>query len=509
MTRSSVASSRAPGPPSIPRTRQLQGRIGASEKSRAALSPTEARLRWRGMNQFFSRLFSKTPTPNAPRPKRDRKRKYRQGGRDTAAMTQDRSAQRLAKKHGLRSLDLTWEDTARHKNSCVGPNISDMTIQVGFEHPNGRFEVKCMPVIRFPNFSDTTGDIDPRDFVLLVGNEKEQALKRISLYDFLESPTTYLHNPDSWKAEKKSLLCERDSKALVSAQACFLPVPKQGKATFNPVLFNYQSSKENPAVLTVLATREGASVTIIDNARDAFSEGGAWGQRLFFNDNGQRASLTGERESEFLERMESEEQDEVSPELKNEKETAAAGLNMVLLIQIPLKQKTPERSEMVGFAFAAGGMLLCDAVSDLSDVENAVIGHGEWEGPFTEIDDLEIERDDRFPVRVTVQFYKATSNGIVSKEDIREIREQIDTVYAQSEYVGSLVTEGETGRITEYEGAKIEPPDWWDTFWQRHEQNTGDSKEVAIRKLIELLGVDYREQSVCDLYLRQLLRRKN
>lgn len=427
----------------------------------------------------------------------------------TANMVVDRQVQKLVKKHSLQILNLTWEDTGRYKNSSVGPNISDMTIQVGFEQPNGNFEVKCMPVIRFPNFSDTTADIDPRDFVLLVGNEKGKPLKRISLYDFLEAPTKYLHSPDSWKAQQKSLLCDRDAKVLVSAQACFLPVPKKGKATFNPVLFNYQSCKEDPAVLTVLATREGTSVTIIDNVRDAFSEGNAWGQRLFFNDNGQRASLTGERESEFLERTEAHDQEEVSPELTSEDETATSGLNMVLLVQIPLKQKKPMSFEGVYLEYALADTKSMGVLRGVSDVEDAVIGHGEWEGPFTEIDKLDIERDKQFPVRVTVQFYKATSNGIVNEEDMQEIKEQIDKVYAQSAYVGSLVTEGETGRITEYEGSKVEPPDWWDKFWERYEQNTGDSREAAIQKLINLLGIDYQEQPVCDLYLRQLLRRHN
>jgi hypothetical protein len=49
--------------------------------------------------------------------------------------------------------------------------------------------------------------------------------------------------------------------------------------------------------------------------------------------------------------------------------------------------------------------------------------------------------------------------------------------------VGSLVTQGETGRVTEYEGVKQQPPDWWERFWERHEQNTGDSREVAMAKL--------------------------
>ena len=78
-----------------------------------------------------------------------------------------------------------------------------------------------------------------------------------------------------------------------------------------------------------------------------------------------------------------------------------------------------------------------------------MIGHGKVEGPYTEIDDLEIERDDRFPIRVTVQFYKATSNGVLSADDARAIAEQIDRVYAEASYVGSLVVEGDTGRPTE------------------------------------------------------------
>src|SRR5207237_2825852 len=119
-------------------------------------------------------------------------------------------------------------------------------------------------------------------------------------YDFLDHPDDFLHNPESWPGNDHTLLSDRDSHVLASAQACFLPVPQEGKATFNPVLFNYQSVSGDPAVLTILATREGTSVTVIDNKRDAFHAGRSWGQRLFFNQNGQRCSLTGKRKSEFL-----------------------------------------------------------------------------------------------------------------------------------------------------------------------------------------------------------------
>ena len=94
-------------------------------------------------------------------------------------------------------------------------------------------------------------------------------------------------------------MAERDSHVLVSAQAAFLPVPQAGKAEFNPVIFNYQSYQGDPAVLTIVATREGTSATIIDNVRDGFQAGYSWGQRLFFNQDGERASFTGERLSDF------------------------------------------------------------------------------------------------------------------------------------------------------------------------------------------------------------------
>ena len=47
-----------------------------------------------------------------------------------AAMVGDPGAQALVAGQGLGLVDLTWEDTGRYGGSSVGPNISDMTIQV-------------------------------------------------------------------------------------------------------------------------------------------------------------------------------------------------------------------------------------------------------------------------------------------------------------------------------------------------------------------------------------------
>lgn len=428
---------------------------------------------------------------------------YRSVIEQTRNLIGDPTSQRLAQQWGLNILDITWEDTGRYKGSAVGPNISDMTIQVQQFNPrSAQYELSLMPVIRHPNFSDKTADVPLDRFYLRVGNEKNRSLQRISLKAYLQNLRSYLHQPNSWRGSGRSLLADRDSHVLVSAQACFLPIPPGDKATFNPVLFNYQSYEQNPAVLTILATREGTSATIIDNKRDAFAAGMTWGQRLFFNKNGERASLTGQRASDFS-----------TPPVPGDKpgpitssQAEEQGLNLVMLIQVPLKQKPQPRSSAPMPMMAPSAAGLDQLQKQESNVEAAVIGHGPVEGPYTEIDNLAIERDPRFPIRVTVQFYKATSNGVVSRADMEQIASQIDRVYADADYVGSLVVEGETGRPTEYDGPKQQPPGWWNDFWQQYEANTGQSRQEALEMLRRLRGENWMPRSEQELQqqLKQL-----
>src|SRR5262249_36870555 len=126
-----------------------------------------------------------------------------------------------------------------------------------------------------------------------------------------------------------SLLAKRDTHVLVSAQHAFLPVPKQGQATFWPVIFNYQSTKKNPAVLTILVTRQGTSMTIIDNARDTVS--GSWGQRLYFNQAGKRAPLIAERLTDV--------KDKGTTANGESAQSLGADANVLMLIQVPLKYR--------------------------------------------------------------------------------------------------------------------------------------------------------------------------
>ncbi len=369
------------------------------------------------------------------------------------AMTADPAAQDLARRDGLNILNVTWEDAGRFKGSSVGPNISDMTIQVVGDEP-GR-PGHLMPVIRYPNFEDKSADLNLRDFRILVGNEKGGKLKSVKLGAVLGDLRRYLSTPDSWKGTRKTLLAPRDEKVLVSAQACFLPVPKSGLAEFNPVLFNYQSYSGDPAVLTLVATREGTSVTVL-NGREA----GRHGQRLYFNANGKRAPFTGRRLSDH----------KAASKEPSVKAAGQEGLSLVLLVQVPLKQKNPRR-----YGYGGGGVAAvrgASAGARQSDIEEAVIGHGAVEGDFSELGGLEIERDERFPIRVTVQFYKATSDGAVTKADMNSIAEQIRRVYRESGFVGSLVVDGETGRKTEHAGPKEEPEHWWRDFLREYKADS-------------------------------------
>jgi len=358
-------------------------------------------------------------------------------------MTNDRHLSDRLKNLGLNIVNVMWEDTARTPGSVWGANISDMTLQVRYVDRRNRTEL--LPVIRYPNFTDKTGDV-PFDLVnIKVGNEKGEDLQVISLREYLTNLPRYIHYPEKFHRENQPLVTAKDTHVLVSAQACFLPIPQQGKCSFNPVLFNYQSRQDNPAVLAILITTEGTSATVIDNTHDKAS----WGQNIYFNHNGQKTCLTGERLSDYKENQAQAiaSQQGISLEEARSQVTVAQDINMVMLVQVPLKYKQ-ESVNWLGIpapcAAPAGGFGGMDFMEPgiarcRSDMEDAVIGHGEDEGEHLELGGQKLERDDRFPIRITVQFYKATSNGIVDEQDLENIRQCIDKTYSSADYIGSLV----------------------------------------------------------------------
>lgn len=371
------------------------------------------------------------------------------------AMPSDSDLVSRVSRRGLSVVNVAWEDTGRSVGSSVGPNISDLSLQVRMRDENG-FSGAVMPVLRHPNFSDRTGDIPADKFFVRVGNERSGGLTSVPLTDVLKDLRKFITAPAGLQGSG-NLLAARDTHFLVSAQAVFLPIPKTGKVEFNPVLFNYQSRPRDPAVLSILVTRQGTSVQVIEN-RGEESTAAGWGQELYFNNGGQRAAFTAERKSDVENRIAAQ----GGPKTDDDKSALAKGADVLFLIQVPLVQAPRPRTS---WGPGGGGMLgaakggpmpaaapmaeSAPAKAARSDVEQAVLGHGPNLGKFDEVRGLKLERDTRFPIRVTVQFYKATSNGVVSDTDLDSISRSIGSVYEHAEFVGSLVLpEGDARRPT-------------------------------------------------------------
>ncbi|TVR03483.1 MAG: hypothetical protein EA398_05005 [Deltaproteobacteria bacterium] len=375
--------------------------------------------------------------------------------RRVTAMPGDADLRRRANLRGLNVLNVLWEDTGRSAGSALGPNISDVTLQVFDGGSGNRRQSHLLPVLRFPNFTDRTADIPLDHFQVRVGNHRGGgSLRTASLREVLEDIRPFLSNPRHMDGDGR-LLADRDTHVLVSAQHVFLPIPARGEASFSPVIFNYQSAPGNPAVLVLLVTRQGLSATVVENRRGEQTRQGH-GQQLFFNAGGERALFTAERLSTVQQRVDS------GQGSADDVDGLQEGSDVLLLVQIPLVHEN--RGRLHGLGSGAGSMAPDGAVLEMaaprsaagsdrarSDVERAVLGHGETEGPFIEMNGQRLRRDARFPIRVTVQFYRATSNGVVSDEDLEQVRAEIERVYAQGDWVGSLVVP---------DGPRERPTDW-------------------------------------------------
>ena len=397
-------------------------------------------------------------------------------------MPRNSSATSTASRHGLNISTVSWEDNARSKNSCWGPCISDMTLSVNDQ---------CMPLIKASsNFVDETWDVEIENIPLVVGNEDGSMLRTVTLKEYLKNFRDYLHTPSSWKGNRSSLLVDTDQHVICSAQACFLPMPKSGDAKFNVAIQNYQSSSDQPAVLAIVASSNGTSAEILDGTM----------QKLYHNKNGEKASYIGQRLSDFREETGSSLSSD-APMTASEKQQ-----NMLLIIQIPLKNTTVMRSFPVFSSRLTKkdkDVRHCSAPSSIVDVESAIIKVGESEGIHREIGNCEIERDPQFPVRVTLQYYKATSNGCVDDKVMSDIAAELQAARKWAVAISSLVTET-TNRTTEHSVHHY--PLWWNQFWKEHsvlfpQYHTSDAAALMLFANNRFAGsqiVDVREQ-VLDL----------
>merc|ERR1712228_885890 len=68
--------------------------------------------------------------------------------------------------------------------------------------------------------------------------------------------------------------------------------------------------------------------------------------------------------------------------------------------------------------------------------------------------DYVLERNEDYPIRCTLQYYKATSNGAINKEIMDDIVKQLEASQKQADFMGSLVTEYNKNRPNEWVESK-------------------------------------------------------
>jgi hypothetical protein len=388
-------------------------------------------------------------------------------------LTSNKNIKSLANSYGMEIQTVAWEDTARSKNSCWGPNISDMTL-----HTQGR----NMPIFRKPNFADITTEVDIEKFNLVVGNEKGKELSKVTLKEYLENISKYTNNE-----KVNTMYLERDSKILTSSQACILPL-ENGEVEFNVRLYNYQTRKNDPAVLVIVSSSQGTSCQIIDSSDT----------KLYFNNNG--------KASNFLAKRLKDDRKERGVPLEGEMTQEEKERNALYVFQIPLKQKplmvrkntcynyensinynindceiiNENEEEYDNYKYIKEGCYNLNSLGmgvfgGLEDemcfdsfgtttrsvsnkekkkaknhrgFDNAVLRAGESHGPYYGTNNLELTRDDKYPIRCTVQFYKVTDDEEIPQDEIVKISDQLNKIYNLGSVISSLVYD-DTNRITE------------------------------------------------------------
>lgn len=382
-----------------------------------------------------------------------------------------------AKKHGLTIVSTSWDDTSRYKNSSLGKNISDMTLNV---------DGKRLPIIRPPNFSDHTFDIPIENFKLKVGNETSgvSGLKEVTLEEFLKHLETYTSLKPSGE-----MFQPRDKSILSSYQSCILPV-EEDQTEFTVDLYNYQSKETNPRVLVIVASDHGTSACVTDT--DGV-------KKLYFNKEGSSCNFKAQRLSDNRRERGVKVEGEMTKEEKAQ--------NMLMIFQIPLENtynpflssagyltrgtapvfETPfyfqNNTSMFGsepnmFKSTSINDGCCsdddclddnpeedcdDIIIDWDEVEaksekkrsrgieNAILKIGQEQGRYSYYQN-KISRDKTAPIRVTFQFYNATDTSEISDEIFSEIQSKFEACSRLATARGSLVTSTSSIRDTETVG---------------------------------------------------------
>jgi hypothetical protein len=323
-------------------------------------------------------------------------------------------------KYGLAVMTTAWEDTSRFKNSCLGNNITDMTLKVKDKNVNE-------PIIRTPNFKDVSSDIPIKNFVLFDGE------KRVTLEEYIKG---------------RNFLAPRDTHILSSAQCCILP----NNSDFCVEMFNYQSTRENPAVLVILATDSGITEHVL-------TESGTGVFKLLFNIRGQQSYLHIDNKCENGAVKTSHSELNIKERSKN----------LIRVFQIPLEIPQSQQRYINPCGFES-----CLESYSSRGLTMGQISVGSVYGKYTP-PKANLKRDHSMPIRCTFQYYRVGSatdyivgvadsrvhrvNDNISEVEAEDISAQLRRMSVVETAHSSLVVSRDSTRPTESDGKHFAPKD--------------------------------------------------
>eukprot|EP01112_Ceratiomyxa_fruticulosa_P020264 TRINITY_DN6859_c0_g1_i1.p2 TRINITY_DN6859_c0_g1~~TRINITY_DN6859_c0_g1_i1.p2 ORF type:complete len:475 (+),score=95.68 TRINITY_DN6859_c0_g1_i1:2151-3575(+) len=291
-------------------------------------------------------------------------------------------------------------DHTKSRSAQYGPCVSEITL-----FSDGQ----KMPVVKYPSYQDHTfrASVPIEKIPLVVGNETGSPLYTITLREYLENFRMYLTDasPSNWPGRKSSLLAPRDSYVSVNTQATLLPIPVRGELEYNVSVTNFHCNPGRPVVLCIVSTIHGTSAHIID-ARE---------KRLYFNQKGTIANFLAGRSKEH-------------------------NKNVVMVIQVPIRVASSFDQTLSKFTGLSLG---------------ATAPRGAF-GKYSEVKGIEIERDFSHPVRVTLQYFKTTLNGVIDD----------NIAYLMAGQLNSHKYGDSSASYTpDFYAAYM--PGWWDYYWSK------------------------------------------
>mmetsp|Transcript_25863 Transcript_25863/g.53790 ORF Transcript_25863/g.53790 Transcript_25863/m.53790 type:complete len:469 (+) Transcript_25863:56-1462(+) len=248
---------------------------------------------------------------------------------------------------------VSWDDVQRGTVggglSCWGSNITDTRLWA----KDGR----SLFTVRSDNWNERLGKTNVESVALVAsgvdGGASGTGLSPITLRDFLANPSTYggYANLDVSSLEDEDL----DKTVSIRFQTTFLPVPEgdKQKIEFAPEAYNYNTrSDEDPRNLVLLCTTQGLAV----------QQDGSGAKKLFHHAKNaskdvKRYWLEAESSNHKVGGSQVETSEERADAIQRGKATSSVigieamgtRFNVLMTIQIPLKQKPPPVTRGFGY----------------------------------------------------------------------------------------------------------------------------------------------------------------